>query len=131
MSEKSLSFPEILRGQIPSKIPKNNSQGIIFVMISYQRVVGTMCFTLVTPKFVRNQQCSPKGLDGNPCGRFVRTNRGLAFKTGVVGMLNFEWRDPLKAFVNTMSVLILNFQARHSAAHCCDYGRLEQNRSCA
>ena len=38
ISGKSLSFPEILRGQIPSKITKNNSQGIIFVIISCQRV---------------------------------------------------------------------------------------------
>ena len=39
ISGKSLSFPEILRGQIPSKITKNNSQGIIFVIISCQRVI--------------------------------------------------------------------------------------------
>ena len=38
ISGKSLSFPEILRGQIPSKITKNNSQGIIFVIILSQRV---------------------------------------------------------------------------------------------
>ena len=38
ISGKSLSFPEISRGQIPSKITKNNSQGIIFVIISCQRV---------------------------------------------------------------------------------------------
>ena len=38
ISGKSLSFLEILRVQIPSKIMKNNSQGIIFVIISCQRV---------------------------------------------------------------------------------------------
>ena len=38
ISGKSLSFSEILRGQIPSKITKNNSQGIICVIISCQRV---------------------------------------------------------------------------------------------
>ena len=38
ISGKSLSFPEILRVQIPSKITKNNSRGIIFVIISCQRV---------------------------------------------------------------------------------------------
>ena len=35
---KSRSFPEILRVQILSKITKNNSQRIIFVIISCQRV---------------------------------------------------------------------------------------------
>ena len=35
---KSLSFQEISRAQDPSKITKNNSQGIIFVIISCQRV---------------------------------------------------------------------------------------------
>ena len=34
ISRKSLSFPEILRAQIPSNITKNNSQGIIFAIIS-------------------------------------------------------------------------------------------------
>ena len=38
ISGKSLSFPEILRVQIPSKITKNNSRGIIFAIISCQRV---------------------------------------------------------------------------------------------
>ena len=38
ISGKSLSFLEILRVQIPSKITKNNSQGIIFAIISCQRV---------------------------------------------------------------------------------------------
>ena len=38
ISGQSLSFPEILRVQFPSKITKNNSQGIIFVIISCQRV---------------------------------------------------------------------------------------------
>ena len=35
---KGRYFPEILRVQTPSKITKNNSQGIIFVIISCQRV---------------------------------------------------------------------------------------------
>ena len=35
---KCLSFPEILRAQNPSKITKNKSQGIIFAIISCQRV---------------------------------------------------------------------------------------------
>ena len=35
---KCLSFLDILRAQNPSKITKNNSQGIIFVIISCQRV---------------------------------------------------------------------------------------------
>ena len=39
ISGKSLSFPEISRAQIPPKITKNNSQGIIFVIISCQRVL--------------------------------------------------------------------------------------------
>ena len=39
ISGKSLSFLETLRVQIPSKITKNNSQGIIFAIISCQRVV--------------------------------------------------------------------------------------------
>ena len=39
ISGKSLSFLEILRVQNPSKITKNNSQGIIFAIISCQRVV--------------------------------------------------------------------------------------------
>ena len=38
ISGKSLSFLEIFRVQIPSKITKNNSQGIIFAIISCQRV---------------------------------------------------------------------------------------------
>ena len=38
ISGKSLSFTEILRAQFPSKITKNNSRGIIFVIISCQRV---------------------------------------------------------------------------------------------
>ena len=38
ISGKSLSFLEILRVQIPSKITKNNSQGIIFAIILCQRV---------------------------------------------------------------------------------------------
>ena len=38
ISGKSLSFLEILRAQIPSKITKNNSQRIIFVIILCQRV---------------------------------------------------------------------------------------------
>ena len=38
ISWKSLSFLEILRVQIPPKITKNNSQGIIFAIISCQRV---------------------------------------------------------------------------------------------
>ena len=37
---KSLSFLEIWRAQNPSKITKNNSQGIIFVIISCQRVIA-------------------------------------------------------------------------------------------
>ena len=40
ISGKSLSFPEILSRQIPSKITKNNSQGVIFVIISCQRVIS-------------------------------------------------------------------------------------------
>ena len=40
ISGKSLSFPEILRVQIPSKITKNNSRGIIFVIISRRRVIS-------------------------------------------------------------------------------------------
>ena len=36
--KESLSFPEILRVQFPSKITKNNSRGIVFVIISCQRV---------------------------------------------------------------------------------------------
>ena len=35
---KSPSFPEILKVRTPSKITKNNSQGIIFVIILCQRV---------------------------------------------------------------------------------------------
>ena len=35
---KNPSFPEISRVQNPSRITKNNSQGIIFVIISCQRV---------------------------------------------------------------------------------------------
>ena len=35
---KSLSFPEISRVQVPSKITNNTSQGIIIVIISCQRV---------------------------------------------------------------------------------------------
>ena len=42
ISGKSHSFPEILRVQIPSKITKNNSRGIIFVIISCQRVIVGM-----------------------------------------------------------------------------------------
>ena len=38
ISGKSQSFPEMLRGQIPSKITKKYYQGIIFVTISCQRV---------------------------------------------------------------------------------------------
>ena len=38
ISRKSLLFLEISRAQNPSKITKNNSQGIIFVIISCQRV---------------------------------------------------------------------------------------------
>ena len=38
ISGKSLSFLDILRVQIPSKITKNNFQGIIFAIISRQRV---------------------------------------------------------------------------------------------
>ena len=38
ISRKSLSFLEILKVQIHSKITKNNSQGIIFAIISCQRV---------------------------------------------------------------------------------------------
>ena len=38
ISREGLSFPEILRAQIPLKIPKNNSQGIIFAIILCQRV---------------------------------------------------------------------------------------------
>ena len=42
---KSLSFLEIWRAQNPSKITKNNSQGIIFAIISCQRVLekGVSC----------------------------------------------------------------------------------------
>ena len=39
ISGKSLSFPEISRARFPSKITKNNSRGIIFVIISCQRVI--------------------------------------------------------------------------------------------
>ena len=38
ISRKSRSFPERSRVQIPSKITKNNSQGIIFAIFSCQRV---------------------------------------------------------------------------------------------
>ena len=38
ISGKTLSFPEILRVQFPSKIPRNNSQGVIFAIISCHRV---------------------------------------------------------------------------------------------
>ena len=48
ISGKSLSFLEILRVQIPSKITKNNSQGIIFVIISCQRVFCNYAHTSVT-----------------------------------------------------------------------------------
>ena len=43
----TFSFPEILRVQIPSKITKNNSQGIICVIISCQRVRGRRCTPLI------------------------------------------------------------------------------------
>ena len=46
---KSPSFPEILRARTPEMITKNNSQGIIFVTISCQRVVS--CQKLQTPLF--------------------------------------------------------------------------------
>ena len=41
ISGKSLSFPEISRVHFPSRITKNNSRGIIFVIISCQRVSCT------------------------------------------------------------------------------------------
>ena len=47
-SGKSLSFPEIVRVQIPAKITKNNSRGIIFVIISCQRVLRAMGFGVST-----------------------------------------------------------------------------------
>ena len=39
ISGKNLSFPEMLRLRIPSKITKANFRGLIFVVISRQRVV--------------------------------------------------------------------------------------------
>ena len=38
ISGKSVSFQEILRAQIPSKITTTSSQGIIFVIVTCQRV---------------------------------------------------------------------------------------------
>ena len=47
---KCRSFLDILRAQNPSKITKNNSQGIIFVIIPCQRVEGPGCPGRKSPK---------------------------------------------------------------------------------
>ena len=48
---KCLSFLDISRAQNPSKITKNNSQGIIFVIISCQRVPVQYWRAEISPKF--------------------------------------------------------------------------------
>ena len=51
ISGKSHSFPEILRAHSSSKITKNNSQGIIFVIISCQRVFEVILTNVVRSSF--------------------------------------------------------------------------------
>ena len=57
-SLKALSVPEIERTQSPSRNPKNNSQRMIFIRISYQRVER---------QFARNDSC-----DSGPLARNAR-----------------------------------------------------------
>ena len=87
ISRKSLSFLEILRVQIPSKITKKNSQGIIFAIISCQRVNpplfvkgsvapkvrlqgygynpfcshGSRCLAVLVWQYFEEAFCAPKG----------------------------------------------------------------------
>ena len=53
-SWKSLYFLEILRVPSDSKITKNNSQGINFVITSCQRVVVSQCYPVFARGFVWN-----------------------------------------------------------------------------
>ena len=97
---KSPSFPRILKVRSPSKITKINSQGIIFVIISCQRVFFSLTEAPLpdpaptppnTPKRSRNgaatepkqSQTEPNGAETEPNG--AETDRNRALSGGTAG----------------------------------------------
>ena len=84
---KSPSFPEILKVRTPWKITKNNSQGIIFVIISCQRVVVLISFRsreeLKPPKPRKVSKKSPERSLGPPRPRTPqKSDKKKAHKSG-------------------------------------------------
>ena len=63
---KSPSFPEISTVQNPSRITKNNSQGIIFVILSCQRVPAETSENPADPRRTQQSPAEPRDpLSGN------------------------------------------------------------------
>ena len=89
ISGKSLSFLEILRVQIPSKITKNNSQGIIFVIISCQRVLFVLppLFSMPWPLLEEKNASQIQESGGRARGCCYSTS----WKTNLVWNFNLAW----------------------------------------